>query len=656
MEYTHNFSSGPLLMDHIIDEYFSLRKARGKCLRCPKYNKFWSCPEFGFDEKLLLGQFKYLYVIGREYAVPKEHKQRITGTVRTRNYVEEVKERMNTESWRDLLEIEKDYPNVMTLRPGNCNICVAAGVGCAKQEHKRCRHTELMRFSMEALGLDTDSIAKFEVGMMLNWPTDTHLPEKIACLMGVMTNEKIPMAQLRSYFPDAQKSYLKAGQTILGGEDAPKAKRVDSWLEHQAEEARIREEREEAMARAAAEEEKMMAEAAAAQAHPWTQRDEPADEAPAADQPQAENSEDLDENGQPKYKWLGFKRSVEEADEIMRERPIPKFTKKEPEPAPEPEAPARPAAPVTPEPESVGGGNLQFDRMAMLRSSLAEAIRREIPDATDDQVVMLATETLKNAAAKMQKKSHTAPGSKGGTTFAHVPQQQVDETRHRQMQAARPQEPERELELEPVPEKASISEQVVQNLRQSAARPQPAQPAPQRPKMKKVVRRVKRQPAADASLPKRGSVNDVLGAALKIAQTVVSEPEPEYEEIVEMVPDVEAAFEQQPVEPVYTQSAPEPEPAPEEPMDPNDLKGDDDTRYKWLGFKRDPDNPGSQSGPDAAETPAEPEAQSAPAAEEVDPNDLKGDDDTRYKWLGFKRDPDAGDGFQHGDWRKKKNY
>ena len=76
------------------------------------------------------------------------------------------------------------------------------------------------------------------------------------------------------------------------------------------------------------------------------------------------------------------------------------------------------------------------------------------------------------------------------------------------------------------------------------------------------------------------------------------------------------------------------------------MKGDDDTRYKWLGFKRDPDNPGAQSGPEPAETPAE----------EVDPNDLKGDDDTRYKWLGFKRDPDAGDGLQHGDWRKKKNY
>ena len=598
MEYTHNFSSGPLLMDHIIDEYFSLRKARGKCLRCPKYNKFWSCPEFGFDEKLLLGQFKYLYVIGREYAVPKEHKQRITGTVRTRNYVEEVKERMNTESWRDLLEIEKDYPNVMTLRPGNCNICVAAGVGCAKQEHKRCRHTELMRFSMEALGLDTDSIAKFEVGMMLNWPTDTHLPEKIACLMGVMTNEKSPMAELRSYFPDAKKSYLKAGQTILGGEDAPKAKRVDSWLEHQAEEARVREEREVQMAQRAAEEEQRMAQAAEDQERRWTPSPEEAEA--SAPQPEAENSEELDENGQPKYKWLGFKRSVEEADEIMRERPIPKFTEKQPEP--EPELPARPAP--EPAPQSAVEGNVQFDRMAMLKSSLAEAIRREIPDATDDQVVMLATETLKNAAAKLQKKSHTAPGSKGGTTFAHVPQQQVDEARHRQVQAARPQEPDREPELEPVPERASISEQVVQNLRQSSASPQTAQPVyTQRPKMKKVVRRVKKQPAADASLPKRGSVNDVLGAALKIAKTVVSEPEPEYEEIVEMVPDVEAAFEQQPTEPVY--APPESAPMPEEPIDPNDLKGDDDTRYKWLGFKRD---------------------------------------------------PDAGDGLQHGDWRKKKNY
>lgn len=641
MEYTHKFSSGPLLMDHIIDEYFSLRKARGKCLRCPKYNQFWSCPEFGFDEKLLLQQFKYLYVIGREYEVPREYKQRITGTVRTKRYVEEVRERMNTESWRDLLEIEKDYPDTMTLRPGNCNICVAAGVGCAKKEHKRCRHAELMRFSMESLGLDTDSIAKFEIGMMLNWPTDTHLPEKISCLMGVMTNEKIPMAELRRYFPDAKKSYLKAGETILGGEDKPKAKRVDSWLERQSEEA---------MAREAREKEEIWQETHGGQPAPdseFQDMPEPEETEPEA---ASEDGDGSDEDGQPKYKWLGFKRSVEEADEIMRERPIPKFNVKKPDP--EPEAPAPEPEPAQRQPAE----NVQFDRMAMLKSSLAEAIRKEMPGATDDQVVQLATETLMNAAAKMQQKNHIAPGSKGKTTFSKTPVQEVDEVRHRQ--APPTVEPEREEpELAPVPEQVSVAEQAVMNLRNSAPAPQPA-PARQpqaAPKMKKVVRRVKRRPAQDpASLPSQNSVGDVLGAALRIAKTVVSEPEPEYEEIVEMVPDVEAAFEPSaaPAEPV---PAPEPTPVPEpEPEDPNDLKGDDDTRYKWLGFKRDPDQPKGGEGPKAA--PAVEAESASSSSEDVDPNDLKGDDDTRYKWLGFKRDPDAGDGFQHGDWRKKKNY
>jgi predicted metal-binding protein len=646
MEYTHKFSSGPLLMDHIIDEYFSLRKARGKCLRCPKYNKFWSCPEFGFDEKLLLQQFKYLYVIGREYEVPREYKQRITGTVRTKRYVEEVRERMNTESWRDLLEIEKDYPDTMTLRPGNCNICVAAGVGCAKKEHKRCRHAELMRFSMEALGLDTDSIAKFEIGMMLNWPTDTHLPEKISCLMGVMTNEKIPMAELRRYFPDAKKSYLKAGETILGGEDKPKAKRVDSWLERQSEEALAREEREKEEIWMETHGGQPVQDSANAA---WTQDEampEEADEVPEA-------SEETDENGQPKYKWLGFKRSVEEADEIMRERPIPKFNVKKPEPEPEPEAPA-PEPPQSKPAEN----NIQFDRMAMLKSSLAEAIRKEMPNATDDQVVQLATETLMNAAAKMQRKNHIAPGSKGKTTFSKTPVQEVEEVRHRQ--APPTVEPEREEpELAPVPERVSAAEQAVQNLRDSAPEPEPVRPRQAAPKMKKVVRRVKRKPAQSAaSLPNQDSVGDVLGAALRIAKTVVSEPEPEYEEIVEMVPDVEAAFEPAaPAEPAPApQPAPQPEPEPE-PEDPNDLKGDDDTRYKWLGFKRDPDQPKGNSEAVQTAPASDGEASEAPsAAADVDPNDLKGDDDTRYKWLGFKRDPDAGDGFQHGDWRKKKNY
>lgn len=640
MEYTHKFSSGPLLMDDIIENYFSLRKARGKCLRCSKYNKFWSCPEFGFDEKLLIEQFQYLYVIGREYAVPKEHKQTITGVMRTKNYIEEVQARMNTESWRDLLEVEKDYPNAMTLRPGNCNICEAAGIKCAKQNHERCRHSELMRFSMESLGLDADSIAKFEVGMLLSWPSDNHLPEKIACLMGVMTNEKIPMQQLKSYFPDAKKSYLKAGQTILGGEDAPQAKRLDSWLDHQAQELLAKEAEQEDHGSWLGFKDESLSSGDFVKSRPWAEGDaefpgpppEYAADAPlegdrapvAAPQPGVpeavpkllpaeEKAEAPDENGEPKYKWLGFKRPVEEAEALMRERPIPKFNVPEEtaasEPAPHPAETGAPAG----ESQVGPGNNIQFDRLAMIRQELETTIRQAMPDASDAQVMQLLAETLQGAAAKRQHQEHVAPGSEGATVLSNPPGSHPASSAPPAQPSPQPAVPSAPQPVEPAVEAVSPVPQSVQAA------------SPRQVVRKKVRRVVKPKPVRKKARPKPAASQDVLGAALAIAQAVVSEAEEPAATDYEMVESYE------------------------------------DAAYEIVEAAVDEDVPEAQEGMPAVEA-AAPEALAASAPQTsaseapADPNDLKGDDDTRYKWLGFKADIGEGDQFEKGAWRKKKNY
>lgn len=642
MEYTHKFSSGPLLMDDIIENYFSLRKARGKCLRCSKYNKFWSCPEFGFNEKLLLEQFQYLYVVGREYAVPKEHKQTITGVVRTKNYIEEVQARMNTESWRDLLEIEKDYPNAMTLRPGNCNICEAAGIKCAKQNHERCRHSELVRFSMESLGLDADSIAKFEVGMLLSWPSDNHLPEKIACLMGVMTNEKIPMQQLKSYFPDAKKSYLKAGQTILGGEDAPQAKRLDSWLDHQAQELSAKEAVQGDHGSWLGFKDNSLSSGDFVKSRPWAQGDaefpgpppeyaadalpegdrvapspQPgAPEAASKPQPVEENAEALDENGEPKYKWLGFKRPVEEAEALMRERPIPKFNVTEEaaaseEPSPQP---ACATAPVD-ESQTSQGNNIQFDRLSTIRQELERTIRKAMPEASDAQVMQLLAETLQGAATKRQHQEHVAPGSEGVTVLSDPPGSHSAPSEPPIPAQAPPQ-------LAPAPA-VQTSESAAETVSPVS---QPEEKSPPKQQVHRKVRRVaKPKPARKKGRLKPKASQDVLGAALAIAQAVVSETEEPAVEDYEAAESYEDdAFET--AQEVICEDIPEPSEA----------------------------APSTEAA--ASEAPAASAAQAPDSEAPADPNDLKGDDDTRYKWLGFKADIGEGDQYEKGAWRRKKNY
>ena len=70
-----------------------------------------------------------------------------------------------------------------------------------------------MRFSLESLGFDVDAICKYEIGVLLLWPKEGHLPEKLCAVMALMSNEKIPMDAIKAHFPDAKKSWLRFSDT-----------------------------------------------------------------------------------------------------------------------------------------------------------------------------------------------------------------------------------------------------------------------------------------------------------------------------------------------------------------------------------------------------------------------------------------------------------
>ncbi|MDO4287721.1 MAG: DUF2284 domain-containing protein, partial [Eubacterium sp.] len=148
MDYIHKFSVGPVEMDKMLEEYHQLRKTRRYCAACPNYKKYWSCPEYGFDEALFLKNFKYMYLIAREYEIPREDKQKIFGIQPVAEYCKQAMQALKVESWQDLLMLEKQFPGTMALIPGNCHVCDLAGEGCARPKGQKCRHPELMRFSL----------------------------------------------------------------------------------------------------------------------------------------------------------------------------------------------------------------------------------------------------------------------------------------------------------------------------------------------------------------------------------------------------------------------------------------------------------------------------------------------------------------------------
>ena len=350
MDYIHKFSIGPVEMDKMLEEYHQLRKTRRYCAACPNYNKYWSCPDYAFDEALFLKEFKYMYLIAREYEIPREDRQKIFGIQPVAEYCKQIMQAMKVESWKDLLDLEAEFPGTLSLMPGNCHVCDISGEGCAKPKGQKCRHPELMRFSLESLGFDVDAICKYEIGVLLLWPKEGHLPEKLCAVMALMSNEKIPMDAIKAHFPDAKKSWLRFSDTApeARNEVRPSVKRQESWLDN------MKKQNQEKAEDPAYKPQKswigFKSEALDSgdyvKERPW--REEEPEEAPLAPEetaalvdemiasspepepaapetpshPEVSASEDEED---AKYKWLGFKRSVEEAEEELKKRPIPKF-------------------------------------------------------------------------------------------------------------------------------------------------------------------------------------------------------------------------------------------------------------------------------------------------------------------------------------------
>ncbi len=229
MEYTYRFSDGPVEIKKLIEEYHNFDRTRKFCYQCPNYEKNWSCPDYNFDEKEWLNNYNYAYLIGKEYHIPREDRQKTIGVAKVGDYAVNAMKVLKVSAFKDLLALEQKVPGSVALMPGNCVICeLSDGLTCTKETGEgACRHPEILRYSLESLGLDVDSIMKFEIGMFLQWPKEGHLPDKLCGVMALLTKEPLDMAIIKEHFPDTKKDWRAAVNA-----DKPQIKRNESWLEN----------------------------------------------------------------------------------------------------------------------------------------------------------------------------------------------------------------------------------------------------------------------------------------------------------------------------------------------------------------------------------------------------------------------------------------
>lgn len=367
MDFTHRFS-GPMPMERVLSDY---------------YKPVGGVP--GFDGADILKKFSYLYLIARVYEVPRLTRQKTIGVRDTTRYIEETSARIEEESFKDLLAFEQAHDGALALVPGSVPVKKIDGT---------------MRFTPAGLGVDVAAAGKFELGVLPTKPQDGRMPYRMNAVMALLSDEKIAPEVFKAAFADAEKNYLNFK------EDAPK--RQSSWLDNQARQIREQEE-----ARRALEHDEQAALPAEHLAHAPKTSDAPAAEAksfkPAAAEDDAGEPEEKKEKEEEKqYKWLGFKRTVEEAEDNLRRRPIPKFStdeedEKEPAPAP--------AAQDTLQNEASDGASQ--DNIALLGKLIAERLEAEaekpererspLPDLSGMESVIGAALSIARELSEEQK-------------------------------------------------------------------------------------------------------------------------------------------------------------------------------------------------------------------------------------------------------------
>lgn len=174
-------------VDELKKEAWDIEKFEGFCKQCKNYGKVWSCPPYDFSVKEYLDKYKNIYIVGIKLIFDEETLSTINTKEKISSYTTKTLHFMKNKIMYEMLNLEKLYPNSISLSAGGCNLCEI----CSKLNNKSCLHPDLMRYSLESLGFDVGKISSNFLNFELKWATETRLPDYFSLIAGIMTNENI---------------------------------------------------------------------------------------------------------------------------------------------------------------------------------------------------------------------------------------------------------------------------------------------------------------------------------------------------------------------------------------------------------------------------------------------------------------------------------
>lgn len=156
-----------------ISRYLDCGRFEALCRECPNYGRRWGCPP-------LDAGFIHDYRHVRLFALKIDIKPTPGDTGAAEAMMKVIQDVRGDYETR-LLALERDLGGRAALFTGMCPHC--GSEECARTSGKPCRHPDLVRPSLEALGFDLTATAADYFGIELKWSSRGEYPPYL-CLIG----------------------------------------------------------------------------------------------------------------------------------------------------------------------------------------------------------------------------------------------------------------------------------------------------------------------------------------------------------------------------------------------------------------------------------------------------------------------------------------
>ena len=166
-----------------VRRFRDVERIESLCAQCPSYGNSWGCPPYAFDASGVSDGFATVTLIGTTITFDEATRAACQGAkAKSRQVATQAMEEVWKKFLPELMERERQEPGsrCFTFR---CRLCPE---GCTRPEGQPCRHPELLRFSLEAVGFDVTAAARELLGIDLEWSGDGNLPEHITLVTAIM--------------------------------------------------------------------------------------------------------------------------------------------------------------------------------------------------------------------------------------------------------------------------------------------------------------------------------------------------------------------------------------------------------------------------------------------------------------------------------------